>query len=134
MKFSRFAAIVGGVAVPVLETARRWHQLGDVSALPFWFDDWLIGLFLLYGAWVTRPGTLGGRATLAAAWGFACGMGYASFFSQLDALSRPDPSGINASIVVAAKGVLVTLAIAALIATLRHRTLNLEPRTLNREP
>lgn len=56
---------------------------------------------------------------LVAAWGFACGMGYTSFFGQLAALSQSDPSGIQSSIVVAIKGIMLVAALAALIVTLR---------------
>jgi hypothetical protein len=50
LKFSRALAWAGGVLLPIIETIRRWHQLGDPRMLPFWLDDWIIGLFLLYGA------------------------------------------------------------------------------------
>ena len=47
-----------------------------------------------------KPGLPNGVPALAAAWGFACGMGYESFFGQLAELSQSDPSGIQSSIVV----------------------------------
>jgi hypothetical protein len=116
--FSRRLAILAGVVVPLVETLRRWRQLGDVRVWPFWLDDWAIGLLLLYGAWRTRKDVGDGRPALAAAWGFACGMAYMSFFSQLAELDRADPSGVAATTVVAVKGVAFALAIAALVATL----------------
>jgi hypothetical protein len=91
--FSRRLAVVAGLVLPVLETARRWHQLGDFRVWPFWLDDWAIGLFLLTGAWRVGKEPARGRPLLAAAWGFALGMVYASFFSQLTTVDRPDPSG-----------------------------------------
>ncbi len=115
---ARLLAIAGGMALPLVETARRWRQLGDPSMWPFWLDDWVIGLFLLYGAWRTRAGAAGGRAVLAAAWGFACGLGYASFFSDL-AEASADPSGFSDNVVEAAKGVMLLIGIAALVASLR---------------
>ena len=121
IQFSRRLAVAAGFALPLAETVRRWHQLGDVSTWPFWLDDWAIGGFLLYGAWKTGRDTAEGRPALAAAWGFACGLAYASFFSELVALDQADPSGLPSSIVVALKGMMFMLAIATLVVTLKWR-------------
>ena len=118
LQFSRRLAIAAGVALPLVETLRRWDQLSELSVWPFWLDDFAIGGFMLYGAWRTRAADARGVSTLAAAWGFACGMGYSSFFGQLADLSQSDPSGMQSSIVVAIKGVMLALALAALIVTL----------------
>jgi hypothetical protein len=120
LRFSRRLAITAGVVLPLVETARRWDQLGQLSVWPFWLDDFAIGGFLLYGAWNTRAADARGVSTLAAAWGFACGMGYSSFFGQLAALDQSDPSGLQSPAVVAIKGVMLLLAITALIVTLRQ--------------
>ena len=119
IEFSRGLAWVGGIVLPIMETVRRWHQLGDWRMAPAWIDDWIIGLFLLYGAWVTRENQESGRATLAAAWGLACGMAYMSFFGQLMPGNGVDPSGLSSAVVAAIKGLMFGLAIAALNATLR---------------
>ena len=121
MRFSRALAYFGGVVLPIGETVRRWQQLGDLRMAPAWMDDWIIGLLLLYGAWRTRDDVAGGRPVLAAAWGFACGMGYASFFSELMNLDLTDPSGFPSTTVAAIKGLMLALGIAALIATLRWK-------------
>lgn len=121
MRFSRGLAIVAGVLLPIGETVRRWHQLSDIRMAPAWLDDWIIGLFLLYGAWRTRGSDFSGRAVLTAAWGFACGLAYCSFFMQLTSLGQPDPSGISSVKVVAVKGVMFAVAIGALVATLRAK-------------
>lgn len=84
-----------------------------------WLDDWLIGAFLLYGAWKTSTNIERGRPALAAAWGFACAMGYMSFFSQLAELSSPDPSGLPSTGIVALKGVMLVFGVIALVSTLR---------------
>jgi hypothetical protein len=120
IQFSRRVAVVAGVTLPLLETARRWHQLADVRAWPFWLDDWAIGGVLLYGAWRTGRDAAQGRPVLAAAWGFTCGLAYISFFSQLAVLDQPDPSGLPPSMIVAVKGGMFALAIVALIAALRR--------------
>jgi hypothetical protein len=119
IQFSRRIAIVFGILLPAVETIRRWHQLGDLSALPFWLDDWLIGGFLLLGAWKSRRDVEAGRPWLAAAVGFAAGMGYAAFFSQLATLDVTDPSGLSGITVVTIKGVLLAFAICALAIVLR---------------
>jgi hypothetical protein len=80
MQFSRGLALVGGLALPVLETPRRWHQLGDWRNWPFWLDDWVIGALLLMGYWLTRRNLAHGRPYLAAACGFACSSASDSFF------------------------------------------------------
>lgn len=119
LQFSRRLAILAGAVLPLVETLRRWDQLSDLANWPFWLDDFAIGGFLLYGAWQTRTADRRGVSTLAAAWGFACAMGYNSFFGQLAQLSQSDPSGLQSSVVVSIKGVMLVAAIAALIVTLR---------------
>lgn len=121
LTFSRRLAVIGGVGLPLAEMARRCHQLGDIHVLPFWFDDVLIGAFLLFGAWKTGKDPVRGHAFLAAAWAFGCAMGYDSFFGQLFELSEPDPSGISSVIIVTIKGAMLAVGIAALISTLRWK-------------
>lgn len=120
LNFSRRLAVVLGILVPVAETIRRWHQLGDLSIWPFWLDDFLLGGFLLYGAWLTNNEVKNGRRFLAAAWGFTCGMAYLSFFSQITSLDQPDPAPIPSGWVAVIKGIGFVLAILALIGSLRE--------------
>ena len=109
----RLALVIGGL-LPIAELYRRRNQLADLSMVPFWFDDVLIGALLLYGVWKTRDGRDSGRIYLAAGWAFMAGMVYASFFGQLSDLSRPDPSGASPMIVVAIKGAGLALSFVAL--------------------
>ena len=118
--FSRRLAVILGVLTPLAETVRRWHQLGQISVLPFWLDDYLIGAMLLYGAWRTGRDIRSGRRFLAAAWGFTCGMAYSSFFAQLERLNEPDPAPISSAWVAVIKGVGLALAILALVGTLKR--------------
>jgi hypothetical protein len=62
-----------------------------------------------------------GRPILAAAWAFACGLGYYSFFGQLNSmrLGEPDPAPVPSAWVAVIKGIAVTLAVIALVLTLR---------------
>jgi hypothetical protein len=120
IKFSRWLAIVGCILLPLLETIRRWHTWQQSPANLF--DDYLIGGFLLYGAWRTGKDLRSGQRYLAAAWAFACGMGYFSFFRQLERvqLHEVDPAPISSESVLIIKGVLWGLAIVALAMSLRR--------------
>ena len=120
IQFSRWLAIVGGILIPVLETIRRWSTWRDSPASLF--DDYILGAFLLFGAWRVSKDIRTGQRYLAAAWAFACGLGYYSFFGQLDGLRRgqPDPAPIASEYILLIKGVAWGLAIIALAASLRR--------------
>ena len=118
--FSRRLAIIFGILTPLAETVRRWRQLGDLSVLPIWLDDYIMGAMLLYGAWRTGKDIRSGRPFLVAAWGFTCGMAYSSFFAQLDRLNEPDPAPIPSSWVAVIKGAGFALAILALVGSLKR--------------
>lgn len=91
LKFLRRYAVFIGAFCIVGETVRRWHTWREWP--PNFFDDYLIGAFLFYGAWACARDARRGRTWLAAAWGFACGLGYASFFGHLQqALLEPSKS------------------------------------------
>lgn len=120
LAFSRRLALIFGVLLPIVETLRRWHQLGDLRIWPTWLDDFVLAAGLLYGAWRTGKDVETGRPWLAAAWGVTCGMAYGSFFGQLLRLDEADPAPIPAAWVVGIKGVGFLLAILALAGSLRH--------------
>lgn len=121
LEFSRRLAITAGLALPLLETWRRWDQLSEPVMWLAWLDDWAIAAFLLWGAWRTRQDIRAGRHILAAAWGFACGLAYASFVASLLSTSAVDASGASRVTAVTVKAGMLTLAVAALIATLSYR-------------
>lgn len=68
-----------GILIPLAETVRRWGELW--ADPPAYLDDWLLGAFLIAGAWSAGRGERGIRV-LAAAWGAALGMGYYSCVGQ----------------------------------------------------
>lgn len=118
---SRVLAVVIGVLAPVGETFRRWSTWQDYP--PAIIDDYLMGALLLWGAWSAREAVPNGRARLAAAWGFTCGLGYYSLFEQIrrNAAGEIDPASIPPTVVAVIKGVGLAVAGLALIATLRCR-------------
>ena len=120
IQFSRRLAIIGGVLAPLAETVRRWSTWQQSPASLF--DDYIMGAFLLYGAWRTSKNLRSGQRVLAAAWAFACGLGYYSFFGQLQSMrsGEPDPAPIASKWVLLIKGVAVALAIAALLISLKR--------------
>ena len=120
IQFSRRLAILGGLLVPLGETIRRWSTWRESP--PNLFDDYLLGAFLLYAAWRTRRDVRGGQPALSAAWGFACGLGYYSFFGQLKSLrlGEPDPAPIPSEWVAVIKGLALALALLALWSSLRR--------------
>jgi hypothetical protein len=81
-----------------------------------------MGAFLLYGAWRVGKDLRDGQRVLAAAWAFACGLGYFSFFGQLNSmrLGERDPAPISSAWVLVIKGVAVTLAVIALVVSLKR--------------
>ena len=121
MRFSRALATVFGILAPVLETVRRWGTWREFP--PALFDDYILGAFLLTGAWLAGRRVDAGQRVLAAAWGFTCGLGYHSFFQQLRGyqLNEIDPAPIPSGAVLVIKGAAVLLAVVALVTTLRAR-------------
>ena len=119
MRFSRWLAIAGGIIAPVLETMRRWSTWKQSPANLF--DDYIMGALLLYGAWRVGKDIRSGQRFLVAAWGFACGLGYYSFFGQLKDFhqGQPDPAPIASECVLLIKGIAWSLAIIALVLSLR---------------
>jgi hypothetical protein len=120
IQFSRWLAVFGGIVAPLLETARRWSTWQESPANLF--DDYILGAFLLYGAWRVGKDPRNGQRVLAAAWAFACGMGYYSFFGQLQSMraGEIDPAQIASGWVLAIKGIAVGLAVVALVVSLRR--------------
>ena len=116
----RALAIVLGILTPVAETIRRWSTWKkDPASL---FDDYILGAFLLYGAWRVGRNVHSGQRFLAAAWAFMCGMAYLSFFGQLDRLraGEVDPAPIASKWVLMIKGIGLGLAVLALVISLRR--------------
>ena len=120
ISFSRYLAVVLGLVTPVAETIRRWSTWrADPPAL---FDDYILGGFLLYGAWRVGRDARSGQRFLAAAFAFMCGMAYYSFFAQLHNLRSgvPDPAPISSTWVAVIKGIGLGLGLLGLVLSLRR--------------
>jgi ABC-type uncharacterized transport system permease subunit len=112
MRFEVVAAYVMGVALPVLEVARRRTNFDNI---PTYIDDILAGALLLIAARSVSRGKPHGGYLLAGAWGIVFGGLWGSFFSQLRVAS--DVSGYSNTFVIAVKGVLFAVAAAAFVAS-----------------
>ena len=107
-----------GIVTPLLETYRRWSTWQ--SDPPSFFDDYILGGLLLFGAWQVTRNARAGQKYLAAAWGFALGTVYGSFFYQLKMIGtvESDPSGASTEFAVAIKGIGFLLIIIGFITSL----------------
>jgi hypothetical protein len=120
ISFSRYLAVVLGLVIPVAETVRRWSTWrADPPAL---FDDYILGAFLLYGAWRVGRDARTGQRFLAAGFAFMCGMAYYSFFGQLQNLRTgvSDPAPISSTWVAVIKGIGLALGVVGLVLSLRR--------------
>jgi hypothetical protein len=134
--FSRRLAVVAGLLLPAMETARRWRQWpGPIDTWIPWIDDYILGAILLGAAWlsrlkgsdsVSREGTyFRPLSWLTAGWGFVCGCGFGSTLAQLQYYLHPglngyeDPSGYSHGWVVLAKAGLVSIGLVGLFASMR---------------
>jgi hypothetical protein len=105
LDFSRKAALVMGIFLPLLETIRRWHQM--------------LGGFLLFAAWMAHKNMASGQKFLAAGWGAATAGLFLSFIGQLDRLTQPDPAPVSSIWVAAIKGMLMAFCIVNLTVSLQ---------------
>ena len=119
ISFSRYLALVLGILTPLAETVRRWHTWRENP--PALFDDYVLGAFLLYGAWRVGKDVRSGQRYLAAGWAFMCGMAYYSFFEQVhrNRLGIADPAPIPSEWVAVIKGVGLALGVLALLLSLK---------------
>jgi hypothetical protein len=105
-----------GIFIALAETVRRW---GNWPFPPFLLDDWIAGIFLVYGAVRSRRNWTTGRPFQAAAWAFMCGLMYGSFFTHLEHWAQPPEGGwIPHQALVVIIGVLYAVALCGLISTL----------------
>ena len=115
-RFSQRLAWTAGVALPILETLRRWGTWWEFP--PAYLDDLLIGAFFLAGAWMSKRSATAGPRWLSAAYGIACGIGFLSFALNFVQMDRPDPTGVSGATATIVKAFMLTLGITGLIGAL----------------
>ena len=123
ISLSRNLAVFIGVIAPVLETIRRWHTWQE-DPLSF-FDDYIIGALLLFGAWRVTRDLQTGQKFLVAGWGFALGLAYASLDFQLQQVRAGaiDPAPISTEAVAVVKAVGLVIVMTGFISGLRNSTI-----------
>ncbi len=115
---SRRLAYALGILAPLGETIRRWGTWWDHPLI--FVDDYLIGAFLIAGAWATRGvPSHRGKVVLAAAWGFTLGMAYCSVAAHWQGMQagQADPAPIPTQWVFVIKVIGVLVAAGALALT-----------------
>ena len=119
---SRRLAYVFGVLTPLAETLRRWGTWWVNP--PAFLDDFLIGVFLLGGAWATRGAVFSpGPNPPSVGLGFACGMAYSSITFHWHAMraGQVDPAPISTASVFVIKVIGGLIFVIALVLTVTHR-------------
>ena len=117
---SRYLAIFIGISAPVLETIRRWSTWQE-SPLSF-FDDFILGAMLLFGAWKVSEDASNGQKYLVAGWGFSLGMAYASLDHQLQQVRSGgvDPAPVSTEAVAVVKAIGLVIILIGLATSLRR--------------
>jgi hypothetical protein len=115
VKTLRIAAIAFGVLVIAGEIFRSWGE----RAIIMWLDDFMVGAALIAAALLLSPETPRRRAIFSAAWAFAVGIIYISFFDKVVLAEAIGPGVefnrlnifVTLSLVLAAAGLAASLVI-----------------------
>jgi len=116
MRFEHAAAYAMGVGLPLLEMLRRRTNFETIAG---YADDFIAGALLLYAARAMSRGKPSGPVLLVLAWAVLSGGLYGSFFGQLERMGETDVGGLAGTTVVAIKGVLYAITLAALVCATR---------------
>jgi len=102
-------ALVMGLFLPIAETVRRIKQILDLSQFLSWFDDYILGAFLLWAAYMVFKNKKNAVAYLIAAWGFVIRALFLSFLGQLKRYQTNmiDPGIFSTTFVAFAKGLIL---------------------------
>jgi hypothetical protein len=115
--FSRNLALGFGIFLPLTETIRRWEQLTNINYFFNWFDDYLLGGFLIFAAWKVFKYKDEAKIFLAAAWGVAVGAIFLSTLGQLESIKngKADPAPISTEGVLIIKTIFLLLSITGMV-------------------
>ena len=117
LKLNTVVAVILGIALAVGESIRRF---GTELFYPFFLDDYLMCVLLIFGAWRAHRSCFKDLSFLLAGWSFTCGMLYLSFFGNLEKyMNNPSSSGISAPIWVILIFTAFATSIFGALATLR---------------
>ena len=112
LKALRFIAVLLGLSLMLGELWRSW---GTGRPIVFILDDQIMGALLIISAIAVRRETQRTRAAYSAAWGFACGMLYLSFFEKLFEPENTQAGNWSLNILTALVGVAFTVSICGLL-------------------
>ena len=121
MRFEIIAAIVMGVLLPVLETARRGISHWSIN-LTTMFEDYVAGALLLVGGWAAYRSRSWGPVFLVLAWAYFSGLMTSSFVGQLEETLRQAASEPNNMLVVVVKFLLWSVCVVSLVLSFRSAT------------
>lgn len=115
MKLLRVIAVLLALTLMFGEAFRSWG-----AGRPFfaWFDDQIMGILLILGAWLMATPTPRRRAFFAMAWGVNAGMLYGSFFGKLYNPEASNPGNFDIAFLTIAIGLLFAVSIAGTICSI----------------
>ena len=114
-----YLAFGGAVLAPLLDTIRWWPHITDLHYFFNWFDDYIAGMILLWGAWQVWKSHPNAQHRLIAVWGIATGNMIGSFVSQLHNLDWNDPAPVSSQWVAVVKGVAVLYCYVAMVLAIK---------------
>jgi len=121
VRFEIIAALVMGVLLPVLETARRGISHWAINFTTM-FEDYLAGALLLIGGWAAYRAKSWGATFLVLAWAWFSGMITSSFFGQFEETLRQTATEPNNLLVVVVKFLMWAVCITSLFLSFRSAT------------
>ena len=121
MRFEIIAAIVMGVLLPILETARRGISHWTINFTTM-FEDYVAGALLLVGGWAAYRSRSWGPVFLVLAWAYFSGLMTSSFVGQLEETLRQAASEPNNMLVVVVKFLLWSVCVVSLVLSFRTAT------------
>jgi hypothetical protein len=118
MRFEVVAALVIGLLLPVLETARRGISHWTVNFTTM-FEDYLAGGLLLAGGWAAYRSKSWGTMFLVLAWAYFSGLMTSSFVGQLEETLRQTASEPGNLLVLIVKFLLWSVCVISLVLSFR---------------
>lgn len=115
MKFLRVWAVLLALSLMIGELWRSW---GAGREFIFVIDDQIMGVLLIWSAYLLKQETLRRRAFFSAAWAFNVGMLYGSFFGKIVRPEDSNPGNWDFGILTALIGLAFVSAIIGMIASI----------------